>query len=158
MIAAGRPLTEYPAALFRTPEFKAFHRARNVHQYFTYSMPAGMMATGLAMFTHGFLPPRIAPKKVQSVSGSPSLNGRTRMELCSSLVHLTRVNNRGPGHIVVDDDLCRRCVQEHGQPCARFCPAGVYEPDPQTGQILVHAEACIHCRTCSVRDPYGNIR
>jgi electron-transferring-flavoprotein dehydrogenase len=41
VIAAGKPLSEYPKALFKTAEFRAFRRARNVHQYFTHSIPAG---------------------------------------------------------------------------------------------------------------------
>jgi electron-transferring-flavoprotein dehydrogenase len=157
VIALGKPLSEYPRALGQTPEFKAFQRARNVHQYFTYSMPEGMVATGLAMFTRGLLPPRIAPRKAGLVPHSPGSQGPRKAALCSSLVHLTRVSNRGPEHISVDEGMCLKCLRDYGQPCARFCPAGVYEAVPETGRVLVHAEDCIHCRTCAVKDPYGSI-
>jgi electron-transferring-flavoprotein dehydrogenase len=68
-----------------------------------------------------------------------------------------------PVHLVVHDpSVCvTRCTAEYGNPCTRFCPAGVYEivDDPEgpanTGKRLqINAANCVHCKTCDIKDPY----
>ncbi|MEN1957568.1 electron transfer flavoprotein-ubiquinone oxidoreductase [Luteimonas changyuni] len=68
-----------------------------------------------------------------------------------------------PVHLLVHDtEVCvTRCTVEYGNPCTRFCPAGVYEivDDPEgpagTGKRLqVNAANCVHCKTCDIKDPY----
>lgn len=64
-----------------------------------------------------------------------------------------------PVHLhVLDPSICvTRCVEEYGNPCTRFCPAGVYEivDEPGTGKRLqINAANCVHCKTCDVKDPY----
>ncbi|MEN1958841.1 electron transfer flavoprotein-ubiquinone oxidoreductase [Luteimonas sp. MJ246] len=68
-----------------------------------------------------------------------------------------------PVHLLVHDtEVCvTRCTVEYGNPCTRFCPAGVYEivDDPDgpanTGKRLqINAANCVHCKTCDIKDPY----
>lgn len=48
-------------------------------------------------------------------------------------------------------------------PEARFCPAGVYEFSAGDGQsdsaaeFRINAQNCVHCKTCDIKDPNGNI-
>jgi len=64
-----------------------------------------------------------------------------------------------PVHLrVADTSVCvTRCAEEYGNPCTRFCPAGVYEivEDASAGKRLqINAANCVHCKTCDIKDPY----
>jgi len=68
-----------------------------------------------------------------------------------------------PCHLRVPDlELCRNtCIPRYGGPCQHFCPAEVYEivTDPKTGKkdLHLHPANCVHCKTCDIKDPFGNI-
>jgi electron-transferring-flavoprotein dehydrogenase len=68
-----------------------------------------------------------------------------------------------PCHCHVQDiNLCRDiCIPKYGGPCQHFCPAEVYEivTDPKTGKkdLHLHPANCVHCKTCDIKDPFGNI-
>ncbi|RVU07989.1 electron transfer flavoprotein-ubiquinone oxidoreductase [Novosphingobium umbonatum] len=44
-------------------------------------------------------------------------------------------------------------------PEARYCPAGVYEflGEGTEKRLQINAQNCLHCKTCDIKDPTGNI-
>jgi len=51
-------------------------------------------------------------------------------------------------------------IEQYGAPCQYFCPAEVYELHvDKTGkkEIRIHAENCLHCKTCDIKSPERGI-
>jgi electron-transferring-flavoprotein dehydrogenase len=89
--------------------------------------------------------------------GERSLPPRDR--LASVYFAGTTHDEQQPAHLkVADTSVCiTRCAQEFGNPCTRFCPAGVYEiiDDAAQGKRLqINAANCVHCKACDIKDPY----
>ncbi len=44
-------------------------------------------------------------------------------------------------------------------PSTRYCPAGVYEwmEKPEGMTFVINSQNCVHCKTCDIKDPNGNI-
>ena len=64
----------------------------------------------------------------------------------------------GSEHIAIRDAAkCRACFARYAAPCARFCPAGVYEADAAAAAIRVRPENCLQCRCCTRKCPFDNI-
>jgi electron-transferring-flavoprotein dehydrogenase len=85
-----------------------------------------------------------------------------RDRLASVYFAQTSHNENQPAHLhVADTQRCAtQCAQEFGNPCTKFCPAGVYEmvDDAAGGKRLqVNAANCVHCKACDIKDPYGII-
>ncbi len=63
-----------------------------------------------------------------------------------------------PVHLqVADPALCvSQCSARFGNPCTRFCPAGVYEivTDAGGSRLQINAANCVHCKACDIKDPY----
>ena len=81
----------------------------------------------------------------------------------SAVFHAGNVHDENqPVHLKVSDTtICATsCMTEFGNPCERFCPAGVYEmvDDGKGGRKLqINAANCVHCKACDIKDPYGII-
>ena len=79
-------------------------------------------------------------------------------------VYLSKTLHREdqPPHLIIHDpEVCsRQCYPTYGSPCTRFCPGNVYElelDDSGKAHIKLNPSNCFHCKTCDIKDPYGNI-
>jgi len=93
---------------------------------------------------------------------SPKPDGKLTFDRLSS-VFLSNTNHEEdqPVHLRVAD-LTLQKTSEHdvyAGPSNRYCPAGVYEwvEDSAGPRFVINAQNCVHCKTCDVKDPNGNI-
>jgi electron-transferring-flavoprotein dehydrogenase len=84
-----------------------------------------------------------------------------------SSVYLSNTNHEEdqPVHLVVADMGLQKASEHdvYDGPSGRYCPAGVYEwvregEGPQSRiRFQINAANCVHCKTCDIKDPNGNI-
>jgi electron-transferring-flavoprotein dehydrogenase len=80
-----------------------------------------------------------------------------------SSVFLSNTNHEEdqPVHLKVKDmELQKRSEHDvYAGPSTRYCPAGVYEWVEKDGDevFVINAQNCVHCKTCDIKDPNGNI-
>jgi electron-transferring-flavoprotein dehydrogenase len=92
----------------------------------------------------------------------PKPDGKLTFDRLSS-VFLSNTNHEEdqPVHLKVADlGLQKRSEHDvYAGPSARYCPAGVYEWLEEAGgpRFVINAQNCVHCKTCDIKDPNGNI-
>jgi electron-transferring-flavoprotein dehydrogenase len=89
-------------------------------------------------------------------------DGKISFDKLSS-VFLSNTNHEEdqPVHLKVADMNLQK-TSEHdvfAGPSNRYCPAGVYEwvEEASGPRFQINAQNCVHCKTCDVKDPNGNI-
>ncbi len=65
-------------------------------------------------------------------------------------------------HLVINDQerFNRINIEQYGAPCQYFCPAEVYELHTDKlghKSMRIHAENCVHCKTCDIKSPANGI-
>ncbi|MFP4030831.1 MAG: 4Fe-4S dicluster domain-containing protein, partial [Desulfococcaceae bacterium] len=98
--------------------------------------------------------PEVDPKSLDGTLFVDKLTG----------VYLSKTVHREdqPSHLIVHNfDLCvNTCHPTYGSPCTEFCPGQVYEMvETETAgrELRLNPSNCLHCKTCDIKDPYGNI-
>ena len=96
----------------------------------------------------------------------PKPDGKLTFDKASS-VFLSNANHEEdqPVHLkLADPDLpIRENLPRYGEPAQLYCPVGVYEvvyADEATKsgpRFVINAQNCVHCKTCDIKDPAGNI-
>ena len=66
-----------------------------------------------------------------------------------------------PCHLILGDPeaAITTHLARYDAPEQRYCPAGVYEVLREGGEprLQINAANCLHCKTCDIKDPTGNI-
>jgi electron-transferring-flavoprotein dehydrogenase len=169
--AAGGMLDSagYDAKLRASPAMDELRRVRNVKPGFKKGLWLGMLNAAWETVTNGASPWTLRNKpdwcsleKLADYAaperdwGQRELPPRDRLQ--GVYFAATAHDEDQPVHLVVHDtSICvDRCTVEYGNPCERFCPAGVYEmvEDAAGRRLQVNAANCVHCKTCDIKDPY----
>ncbi|MHC2929009.1 electron-transferring-flavoprotein dehydrogenase [Bradyrhizobium diazoefficiens] len=102
------------------------------------------------------------PAKSHAPRNYPKPDGKISFDKLSS-VFLSNTNHEEdqPVHLRVADMNLQK-TSEHdvfAGPSNRYCPAGVYEwvEEGASPRYQINAQNCVHCKTCDVKDPNGNI-
>ncbi|MDF0521779.1 electron transfer flavoprotein-ubiquinone oxidoreductase [Bradyrhizobium yuanmingense] len=92
----------------------------------------------------------------------PKPDGKITFDKLSS-VFLSNTNHEEdqPIHLKVTDMNLQKTSEHdvYAGPSNRYCPAGVYEwiEEGSGPRFQINAQNCVHCKTCDVKDPNGNI-
>ncbi|MGY4502778.1 electron-transferring-flavoprotein dehydrogenase [Bradyrhizobium sp. GM24.11] len=102
------------------------------------------------------------PANQHAPKNYPKPDGKITFDKLSS-VFLSNTNHEEdqPVHLRVADMNLQK-MSEHdvfAGPSNRYCPAGVYEwvEEGASPRYQINAQNCVHCKTCDVKDPNGNI-
>ena len=160
-------------ALWRASEGgQELRRVRNIKPGFKKGLAWGLLNGAYETLTSGHSPWTLANAANQALHRLAEFESPDRQwaprelpprdRLASVYFAQTSHDEAQPAHLhVASTTLCStRCTSEYGNPCTRFCPAGVYEmvDDGGSGKRLqVNAANCVHCKACDIKDPYSVI-
>ena len=102
------------------------------------------------------------PARAHARIAYPKPDGKLTFDKLSS-VFLSNTNPEEdqPVHLKVADMVLQKTSEHdvYAGPSNRYCPAGVYEwvEDTAGPRYQINAQNCVHCKTCDVKDPNGNI-
>jgi electron-transferring-flavoprotein dehydrogenase len=178
-LGAGRAndeLVGYENAWRDSPIGKDLFRVRNVKPLWSkFGTVIGVMLGGIDMWcnTLGFSlfgtqshakpdSKTLDPARTHAPVAPPKPDGKLTFDRLSS-VFLSNTNHEEdqPVHLKVADIALQK-TSEHdvfAGPSSRYCPAAVYEwvEEPAGPRFVINAQNCVHCKTCDVKDPNGNI-
>ncbi|MGX7742270.1 electron transfer flavoprotein-ubiquinone oxidoreductase [Rhodopseudomonas parapalustris] len=178
-LAEGRANDEvksYEESWRESPVGRDLFRIRNVKPLWSkFGTAVGVVLAGFEMWcsTLGFSvfgtlshgkPDRstLDPAKSHQPHNNPKPDGKLTFDRLSS-VFLSNTNHEEdqPVHLKVADMQLQK-ASEHdvfAGPSGRYCPAAVYEwvEEPTGPRFVINAQNCVHCKTCDIKDPNGNI-
>ena len=178
-LAAGRAndeLVEYENAWRGSAVGKDLHRVRNVKPLWSkFGTIIGVALGGFDMWcntlgfslfgTQSHAKPdgqTLDPANAHTAIVYPQPDGKLTFDKLSS-VFLSNTNHEEdqPVHLKVADMNLQKTseLDVYAGPSNRYCPAAVYEwVDEASGpRFQINAQNCVHCKTCDVKDPNGNI-
>jgi len=93
----------------------------------------------------------------------PKPDGKISFDKLSS-VFLSNTNHEEdqPIHLKLTSEALQKSSEYDvfAGPSNRYCPAGVYEwvtEDGEAPRFQINSQNCVHCKTCDIKDPNGNI-
>ncbi len=181
-VSAGRSadtLESYEAAYAVSPVRKELFGVRNVKPlYARLGTVLGVLFSGVDMWTtkllggFSFMGTQ-RHKKSDAACLKPASRFRPidypRPDGKISFDKLTNVSFTATNHAedqlvhlrILDEALQKSSEHDiYAGPSARYCPAGVYEwveEDGKPVRFQINSQNCIHCKTCDIKDPNGNI-
>ncbi len=175
---ANSELTAFDTAWRESEIGKDLKKVRNVKPLWSrFGAVMGVMLGGLDMWTnelfgfsffgtmkHGKTDAQsLKPAAECKPIAYPKPDGVVSFDKLSS-VFLSNTNHEEdqPVHLKVKDMALQKASEHdvYGGPSNRYCPAGVYEwveEGEGAPRFQINAQNCVHCKTCDIKDPNGNI-
>lgn len=182
--SSEKTLAKYEERVKKSFIFEELWKTRNFHQTLSKGVVAAAPFLALQELTGGWMPggkKEIEHKDFETTepvvdawgprpweepeNQLPKADGTLFFDKLSS-VYLTGTmhDEHSPNHLLVaDTSVCRDvCHEKFQSPCNHFCPANVYEMQPDTEspgkkKLVVNYTNCIHCKTCDIKCPFDNI-
>ena len=174
---SAKSLSHYNELFEQSNAYEEMYRARNFRQSFSKGMFWGglQFATQLVTGGAGLLGRLRTEKDSETLNLNNSIPFKERfagkLEFDKKLtfdkvtdVYYSKANHdeEQPCHLVLNnlESYQRENIEKYGCPEAAFCPAEVYElhiDKEGTKSLRIHAENCVHCKTCDIKSPAAGI-
>jgi len=174
-----KTLAKYEALVNDSFIYKELYPVRNMRAVMQEGMVLGGLKMGVQLLTGGaclFVPKVEADadttKTVAAYQGVPfkqrfagklDFDKKLTFDKVTSVYYSKAMHDEmQPVHLVVNDpeQFQKSNIEEYGLAEEAFCPAEVYElhVDKEGNKSLrLHAENCVHCKTCDIKSPNGGI-
>jgi len=174
-----KALSKYEALVNESFIYKELYPTRNMRAVMQEGMVLGGLKMGMQLLTGGacLMVPEVeadadTTQKPSSFDGVPfaerfagklDFDKQLTFDKVTSVYHSKAMHDEiQPVHLVVNDPDVFQAVniEQYDLPEASFCPAEVYELhiDKEGNRSLrLHAENCVHCKTCDIKSPNGGI-
>jgi electron-transferring-flavoprotein dehydrogenase len=174
-----KTLAKYEALVNDSFIYNEMYPIRNMRAVMQEGMVLGGLKMGVQLLTKGtclFVPKVEADadttKTVAAYQGVPfkqrfagklDFDKKLTFDKVTSVFYSKAMHDEvQPVHLVVNDpeEFQRSNIEEYGLAEEAFCPAEVYELhiDKEGNKSLrLHAENCVHCKTCDIKSPNGGI-
>lgn len=171
-VRTGKEPQDFDRVIRTSWAWEELKRSRYYKQGFTLGMIPGMLNVGLMQLTGGvgFVGSSLRPghtymrRRRDAIPQRIVFDGTlTHAKVNSVFYSDTHHDEDSASHLkILDTRICvDRCAEEFGNPCQHFCPANVYEwvkdATAARGRVQIGFGNCVHCKTCEIQDPYGNI-
>ena len=173
--ARGALIEDYPAALRASWVWEELRAVRNIRPGFArLGLWGGLVNAAFETYvTRGGSPwtlrhPHADNETLREAAGAPRIaypkpDGVVSFDRLSSVfISNTNHEENQPAHLRLADPAVAVATNlaRYGGPEARYCPAGVYEfvgVEEGAPRLQINAQNCVHCKTCDIKDPTGNI-
>ncbi|SFV67312.1 Electron transfer flavoprotein-ubiquinone oxidoreductase [hydrothermal vent metagenome] len=173
-------LAGYEESVNKSFIYRELYPTRNMRAVMNDGMIVGGLKMGIQLITGGtclFVPKTIADAdETQTLSnykgvpfterfaGKLEWDKKLTFDKVTGVFHSKAMHDEHqPVHLVINnpEKFQSSNIEEYGLTVAAACPAEVYELhiDRNTGakSLRLHAENCVHCKTCDIKSPNGGI-
>ena len=176
---SAKSLSKYEDLVNDSFIYKELYPTRNMRAVMQQGMVLGGMKMGIQLLTGGacLMTPDVeddfaTTKKIsdfnkvpfaQRFAGKLEFDKKLTFDKVTSVYQSKAMHDEiQPIHLVINNEaqFQESNIEEYGLSCAAFCPAEVYElhTDKEGKKSLrLHAENCVHCKTCDIKSPNGGI-
>jgi electron-transferring-flavoprotein dehydrogenase len=163
----------YPHRINHSSVATELKAARNIRPAFRWGLWPGLIYAAIDTYIFGGKAPWTFPNHADYSCLKPAANftpisyprhdGIITFDKMTSVARTNVFHEENqPCHLILKDPALAINVnwKIYAGPESRYCPAGVYEYErinDKEVKFHIHAQNCIHCKTCDIKDPEQNI-